>query len=352
MVDRGFFVVADITGYTEFLTRSGLEEAGSVLDYIYSGFIQAFQPPIQISNFQGDAILAYAPQGKVTHGQVFFQMIQGIYNAFVGLILQMERSAACTCNACDTLPKLDLKLFVHYGDFVVQNLGGGRELTGADVIIVHRMMKNSVREETGLKSYGLFSEIALRAMNVDPVREKMTGHTETYEHFGSVRMYVCDLRDRYNTWNASRRIFVKPDEASVYLQKQLSIAPSEVWHYLTQPLKMKEWMSFDSLSNTGEDSDIKRGTTFHCVRKTDNVLFTITDLRPFEYLTLESVGVSGVPYEVTYTLLKTTDGTTIRVFSRALDPKANEEDTLALQVDLSTNLDHLEGLVRHDLAVD
>jgi len=46
----------------------------------------------------------------------------------------------------------------------MQSMAGKEELSGPDVILAHRMMKNQVREETGISSYVLLTEAAAEAM--------------------------------------------------------------------------------------------------------------------------------------------------------------------------------------------
>ena len=55
---------------------------------------------------------------------------------------------------------------VHYGEYLVQKLGDREELLGADVIVPHRMLKNNVIEQTGIKSYALFSEAAAETLGL------------------------------------------------------------------------------------------------------------------------------------------------------------------------------------------
>jgi hypothetical protein len=45
-------------------------------------------------------------------------------------------------------PTLDLKFFVHHGDYIVQEVSGIRELVGSDVNLIHRLMKNHMLRRT------------------------------------------------------------------------------------------------------------------------------------------------------------------------------------------------------------
>ena len=59
MAQNGFLLIADITGYTMFLTRSELEHAQGILDALFKSIFAEIKAPIILSNLQGDAALAY-----------------------------------------------------------------------------------------------------------------------------------------------------------------------------------------------------------------------------------------------------------------------------------------------------
>lgn len=70
----------------------------------------------------------------------------------------IERRTTCECNACRRIPDLDLKVLIHYGDYLRQDVGGIAELLGSDVNLAHRLLKNHVSEATGWRAYMLFTE--------------------------------------------------------------------------------------------------------------------------------------------------------------------------------------------------
>ena len=59
----------------------------------------------------------------------------------------MTRSTTCACDACRAIGGLGLKFVVHFGTFIVDRDEDGRvDLAGADVILAHRLLKNTVTE--------------------------------------------------------------------------------------------------------------------------------------------------------------------------------------------------------------
>ena len=55
------------------------------------------------------------------------------------------------------MDELDLKVFLHHGEFIFQNSQGKDELAGTDVNTLFRLMKNNVVENTGIHAYALIT---------------------------------------------------------------------------------------------------------------------------------------------------------------------------------------------------
>jgi hypothetical protein len=193
MPDKGFFLITDITGYTSFLTQSELDHAQHIIEELFSSQLQAIDAPLQVSNFQGDAILCYLPEQLSGNGQVLLDSARAIYRAFQDKIAQMKINPPCHCTACSTIDLLDLKMFIHYGSYLVKQLGDREELMGQDVVVAHRMMKNDVTEKTGFSSYLLTSEAAYEHMHPEIDDLANYYYSEAYEHIGNVAMRVVPL---------------------------------------------------------------------------------------------------------------------------------------------------------------
>ena len=76
MPDKGYFLITDITGYTTFLTQSELEHAQMVIEALFDTQLKCINKPLNVSNFQGDAILCYAPVESGADGKSVDQIEQ------------------------------------------------------------------------------------------------------------------------------------------------------------------------------------------------------------------------------------------------------------------------------------
>ncbi len=128
MAERGYLVIADITGYTAFLSDSELEHAEDSLKDLLDLLIDQTKPPLVISRLEGDAVISYAPEASFLQGQTLVEIIENTYVAFREARQRMQLNTSCTCNACRNIPNLDLKFIVHHGAFVLQEMAGHTEL--------------------------------------------------------------------------------------------------------------------------------------------------------------------------------------------------------------------------------
>ena len=194
MIETGYLLITDITGYTRFLTQSELDHAQHIIEGLFESQLEAIHPPLRVSNFQGDAILCYAAEAESDDGNAVFGQVEGIYQAFAQKKAAMQIDPPCHCRICSSMSVLDLKIFVHYGQYLVKKMGDREELMGSDVIVAHRLMKNKVKENTGFRSYLLVTDAAYEHLADADTKNSLKKHTESYEDIGEVEMFVVPLR--------------------------------------------------------------------------------------------------------------------------------------------------------------
>lgn len=290
MAQTGFFLIADVTGYTAFLTQSELEHAQGILEGLFEALLGKLETPLVLSNFEGDAILCYAPDSAVVQGHAILEAAENLYCAFAEALGTMERNTTCPCNACTKIPDLDLKLVIHHGEFVLQKMGDRRELTGPDVILTHRLLKNDVAAATGIKAYALVTERAVAAMKADEYFAELPSHTEEHEHIGDTKYFVHSLEPVWERRRLQQRLFVGPnDKLFIDLSEfEVPVSLSRAWAYITEPTYRQRWLHSDKVTTGGQKKGRTGvGTVHHCVHGKRTTPFHIVDWHPFDYLTYE-----------------------------------------------------------------
>jgi hypothetical protein len=294
MRQDGYLIITDISGYTSFLTQSELEHAHDVLDSLFKTLLSNIHPPMLVAKLEGDAIFTFSPQGSFIQGQTLLESIENLYFAFRIALETMRINTTCTCNACKLIPSLDLKFAVHYGEFIRAMVGGREELSGPDVILVHRLLKNTVIEQTGVKAYAYFTQQAADAMKLGAITDGMIAHTENYEHIGDVPGFVHDLMPSYQQMKERRRIVIAPEDGWFTTTVDLPAPPALVWDYLTEASRRTRWLGVKDVIVTDRvKGRLAVGSGQHCAHGNSTTEFFILDWRPFEYVTHEQHGPFG-----------------------------------------------------------
>ena len=124
------------------------------------------------------------------------------------------------------MDELDLKVFLHHGEFIFQNSQGKDELAGTDVNTLFRLMKNNVVENTGIHAYALITNAALDKMELRSYFEKDKQHSETYEHIGKIEFIVHDLKKIWEQNYEAEKIYVSNNDDLLFDQVTTSLPVS------------------------------------------------------------------------------------------------------------------------------
>jgi hypothetical protein len=287
---QGYLVLADISGYTSFISQTELDHADEILSDLLETVLQRFKPLLTIHKIEGDAIFAYAAGSRLMRGETLLELVETTYVDFRERMKNVRRHTTCTCRACQSIPMLDLKFIVHHGSFVLQHIGGAPELAGSDVNLVHRLLKNHVAENTGWRAYALFTSAALDSMRLHP-EGLVEGH-ESYEHLGDVQTHVMDMHARYEALMQQRRIVVEDKDALVSFIEDMPATPPILWGWMNEPEKRRLYsldphaLQFIAVLRPGGRTT--QGATTHCIHgKAVAMRETVLDWKPFDYYTVE-----------------------------------------------------------------
>jgi hypothetical protein len=187
---HGFLVLADISGFTAFVTETELEHAPPIIAALLDEVIRRISPPLDIQGIEGDAVFALGVHGKVMPPASLLDVLHAGFAGFRERQRELEADDSCSCNACANVGKLRLKAIGHYGTFLEHTVGGHAQTAGPDVILAHRLLKNGVPQRA---DYALLTAPALKYMDLDAARLGFLPHVERYEHFGDVECFVADL---------------------------------------------------------------------------------------------------------------------------------------------------------------
>ncbi|HEX5147824.1 MAG TPA: DUF2652 domain-containing protein, partial [Candidatus Limnocylindrales bacterium] len=238
--ETGFLVLADLTGYTAYLSGSEIEHAPAIAGDLLETIVGRLEPPFRLTKFEGDAAFLFVEDGRAD-GSLLVDAIEAAYVAFRRRLRSIDQATTCDCNSCRLAPKLDLKVLVHHGAYVRGPIAGRDELAGPDVILVHRLLKGTTAAEARAHGFVLFTDAAVDALGLDPEVIGLTRGKESIEHLGHVVTFTLDLETRWQAEAAEQRLEIDARDLILDVEATLAAEPSVVWAHLTSPALRTKW---------------------------------------------------------------------------------------------------------------
>jgi uncharacterized protein YndB with AHSA1/START domain len=323
--ELAYFAIADISGYTSFLAGVELDHAQDIIADFMNTVVKGLRPLFRLAKFEGDAAFVYAVAEKID-GSLLQDVIESAYFKFRRRLRDVEQASTCQCKACVAMSDLDFKFVVHHGEMVKQKMGGREELAGRDVILVHRLLKNTVSEKVGGRGYVLYSDACIQAMGIDPMAQGLLEHRETIDIIGDVKLWLRDLDEAWRKEND--RTYVEVTRAHAYLTLDFDIAASQqkVWEHFTVPGQRQKWWPADAIIENSSNKRRGIGTENHCMHGKDAIVEEVLDWRPSDYFTVSTLlPVPGAPkIMITHAFQDLPNGAT-RIEMRVAKPKPKDK---------------------------
>jgi hypothetical protein len=308
----GYLVLADISGYTRYLSSSEIERGPAIAADLLEVVVGGLRPVVRLAKLEGDAAFFAGPESGV-HGSELLDALEGTYASFRRRIRSLRDSTSCTCAACSLVGDLDLKFFVHHGSWVRHRIAGHEELAGTDVIVAHRLLKGAAGSHVSLRGAALLTDAAVTALGIDPARLELRPFVEMYDELGEVTGQVIDLAERWETARVSRRAAAGAHERLLDETIGLAVPPAEAWEWLSEPERRAAWdgRAVVEMESVGGRRGI--GTTSQCVVGRLSTIEEVTEWRPYERLARRArVGRLG-PLTWTWELHPAAAGTEVRL---------------------------------------
>ena len=190
-------ILADISGYTKFMVENQMSavHGQQYITLLIETLLREVDIPLHLQEIEGDALFLYAEdpgsdeQWEEVLAQVRLKLMR-FFDAFYEGVVLANDASPCKCAICKNAGDLALKIIVHSGTAVFHMIGGFDKVSGADIILAHRLLKNSVPDD----EYLLMTDTAYA-----DVGQKMDGQflqgSESYDGFGSVNTFVRYMRE-------------------------------------------------------------------------------------------------------------------------------------------------------------
>jgi hypothetical protein len=181
---RALLLIADIGGYTDYmrLHRLSLAHAQANVARLLEAVIDAGDE-LELIEVEGDAVF-FSREAGGDAAAVATEAALAMHRAFHEEQRRIVRNL-CPCEGCNRAGDLSLKFVAHVGTVVAQTVRDRKSLVGPDVILVHRLLKNSVP----VPEYVLFSAETYSGDDAVALEEELEG-------LGRVPVRFLDLAER------------------------------------------------------------------------------------------------------------------------------------------------------------
>jgi hypothetical protein len=283
--EYGYLTLADISGYNAFVAGTEFDHAQEIIRDLLEFLVSKLRPLLNLVQIEGDAVFAYTPEKKLLRGETLFELIENTYSAFKNHLTSVKRHQNCKCSACQSVNTLDLKFFVHFGEYTEHSIDDHHGLLGyAPMFVRKREWKEPVASSTDWHGYALFTEDSLSKLDLE------TEGLKTVEFANSpIKTFGLNLQARYEALLESRQVIVSLEIADASLRSELDAPPPVIWEWLNDPQKRNQWWeSFTRWTKRLRPGGrTGPGAVNHCDHGVGDVLETVLDWRPFDYYTVE-----------------------------------------------------------------
>ena len=232
MSSSGYLLIADISGYTDFVKLHNLRKKAVVGKFLADNFefhaeaivsdlleavIEVVEPTLKLNKLEGDAAFFYY---DVPHNEKYadkiLEAMKSANKAFNEKASSLVFVQACGCEPCLQSKNLRLKIVAHKGSYAIKKIRNFEELAGEDVILTHRMLKNDIESN----EYWLVTDNFYNELNQEN-KDKFTPNTQNIESFGKLKLNYLELsspepknsivekRSRVYNWFAQAAYFTK-----------------------------------------------------------------------------------------------------------------------------------------------
>jgi len=185
-------LLADISGYTKFMVenQTSAVHGQMAITLLLETILAEVDIPLTLHGIEGDAVFFSAAHPGDDEGwrDVLAQVrtkLPRFFEVFLAAIVRAAEITPCDCPACRHVDELKLKIIVHTGRAVFHTIANIPQVSGTDVIIVHRLLKNTVAGGEYLLMTDAAYEHVGRGMHLP-----FEPGEESYEGIGKIRTWV------------------------------------------------------------------------------------------------------------------------------------------------------------------
>jgi hypothetical protein len=260
--DDILFFIPDIGGFTKFIAETEIQHSQHIIQELLEILVDANTLGMKVGEFEGDAVLFYR-NGAPPSLEQLVQQARKMYLDFHSHLKKMEFTRICQCGACAGVGGIALKMVAHFGSAGTMQVKNQQKFIGKDIIIAHRLLKNSVREP----EYLLISQPTLSRIGASGPLDSFADGSDAYDNLGTIEYRIKSL----NTYQEDVKVAppvpvrLKNPRKMSELKRMVDAPMEQVYARLIDLPGRMNWMDGISRVEMSDDQPNQIGKTHRCV---------------------------------------------------------------------------------------
>jgi hypothetical protein len=254
-------LIPDISGFTKFMTNTELSHGSFAISMLINSIIDAVGEEYEISEIEGDAVLMFKRDAAPSPKEIQNICLK-IFNAFHLQRKWMQQHAVCPCKACKEITNLTLKFVAHHGPVGEIKAGRFSKLSGTEVIVAHRLLKNNVPSD----EYLLLTEKLLQhsTESTEGGEMKWDSSSDEYSSIGKVEYRFALLNEeRKRTPEPPKPNTDYETDSTAYLEIPIAADYQDAYMVMMNIPGRAEWV--DGLQKVEQDMpNVYVGSIHYC----------------------------------------------------------------------------------------
>lgn len=135
--------IPDITGFTRFMAENSIEFSRKIIPPLLRNIVNSNSLNFKVGEIEGDAVLFYR-FGELPGLKELSEQCKTFYLNFTSQLKELMAEHADDFHKNNSSNRLSLKIVLHVAEITSTKIANIPKLIGEDVVVVHKLLKNSV----------------------------------------------------------------------------------------------------------------------------------------------------------------------------------------------------------------
>lgn len=231
--------IPDISGFTDFVNNTEISHSRHIISELLEIIINSDITGMSVSEIEGDAVLCYNDVPPPLSELI--KQCEHTFKNFHSHLRRYDTERICRCGACETASQLSLKFIIHSGQVEKIKIKDHEKLHGPDVILAHRLLKNSIDS----REYLLFTDRVQTDTDflaTAPDWLEIQKGKDSFDKLGEVPYSYVSLKKLHDQLpDAPAVTFPELSQEKVKYKEMIAASVDRVYENFTNFEKRMEW---------------------------------------------------------------------------------------------------------------